>query len=90
MNALSDEMEVVRSEYINAHKPCDINDKVQVVDRKGNIIHGIVTGFKIDYLDEVVPLIKKLKKDSTASTHNVYVRSDYKVHYPEKTTHETT
>lgn len=81
---ISAETNVLMDAYINSNRPCDINDAVKIEDRYGNILPGIVTGFNINFWKEIEPVVKKVKKDGTASTHNIFIYHDYKIHYPEK------
>lgn len=57
----------IRSEYIESNKTYSIGEKVIVRDVKGFERFAFVSGFEIDFRDNVVPTLRKSKKDGTQS-----------------------
>lgn len=74
----------LKNDYINAHKLCDADTLVEVKRRSGEIEKAIVTGFKITWIFEVEPILRKVRKDGTISNMGVRVWSGDKIIYPEK------
>lgn len=66
---LNNERSLLDKEYIRLNAPYNIGDIVIV----NNSDRGIISGFKIDYSNNVCPTAKKIKKDGTASQHGLYI-----------------
>lgn len=83
---LQDELESLKEEFIQEHKPCEIGAIIEIdsIYYKKKV-RGICVGFTtdihssnycIDKDNKVGALFKKLKKDGTASGDNLYVWKD--------------
>lgn len=82
LNALKDEMADLKFEYIKSNSKIPNGTKVKIHYKHygancptGYDEYGIVLGYEI-YLDDVRPIVAKMKKDGTAhSTARLYVGS---------------
>lgn len=85
-DAIQDKICQLNDDYIQANKKCNVGDVVEVRWNK-NVEKGVVTDFTIHWLsEEVIPVLKKMKKDGTASAHSLRVWSGYEIIYPEAAT----
>jgi hypothetical protein len=80
--ALQQELSELLMEYIGSNSPLPIGTKVKVHYKHyganyptGYYEYGIITGYDT-YLDEIIPIVAKIKKDGTAhATARLYVSS---------------
>jgi hypothetical protein len=56
------------AEYISANEPCAMGEIIKV-----NGVKGVVTGFKLDWNNNVCPIAMKIKKDGTQSSFALYI-----------------
>ena len=80
IEGLYNDLKTLESTYIESNKPFDVGEVVSVVNGESVPEKGIVDGYEISYIDEIVPVIKKIKKDGTKSQHKLWVWSTSKIY----------
>lgn len=80
LSELHYDIELLKEAYIEANKPCEIGQLIEVQEGK-KFNKGIVTGFEIGYSKEVKIRAKKLKKDGTASSIDMHIYNWTKLSY---------
>lgn len=78
--ALLGQLEALNSLFIDTNKPCSVGQKISVQDGKKRV-EGIVTGYRIQYNNELKMIAKKLKKDGTLSNFELHIWNDSDVKY---------
>lgn len=61
---LSDTFNQLREQYIEENKPCDVNDKVNIVTAGGRTIKGKALGFTVNVFGTV--FVEKVKPEKGA------------------------
>lgn len=55
----------LRKAYIDSNMPFPRETKVNVISKNGEIQKGVVVDYYVNVLDEIKPVIMKMKKDGT-------------------------
>jgi hypothetical protein len=66
IHELQVELKNLERDYVEENMPYPIGTKVKVT-RNGSVFYGIVTGAELDVVNQVSPIIMRMKKDGTPS-----------------------
>ena len=69
---LNNELKRVEQQFIDSNKEFDIGDKVKITHVNGKEEFAFVSNIIVSYMDKVDYNFKKIKKDGTMSSINIY------------------
>lgn len=72
IDELKNELKVLDSQYIEKNKSFEIGELVLVTNGE-TPEKGFVDGYEVDFLLNINPIIKKIKKDGSKSQHKIWV-----------------
>lgn len=71
---LDKEIQDLRKEYLETNQPIPANSIVDVyIAHSEKTEKGMLIGYKINYSDDVEPMVKRLKKDGKVSVFKFYI-----------------
>lgn len=72
IDELKQNLKVLESQYIEKNKSFEIGELVLVTNGETSE-KGFVDGYEVDFLLNINPIIKKIKKDGSKSQHKIWV-----------------
>lgn len=72
IDELKKDLKVLESQYIETNSPFEIGELVLVTNGETSE-KGFVDGYEVDWSNDIIPIIKKIKKDGSKSQHKIWV-----------------
>jgi hypothetical protein len=79
INDLKNSLRTLEGRYIESCREFKNGDMVLIINSNGGSREGVVVGYEVNYLDELKPIIKKIKKDGTPSNVRIHIWFNEKI-----------